>query len=237
MPLKHKKAISQNSKHHDGMLSKDDFTTQEPWRIFRIMSEFVEGFEELSNIGPSVSIFGSARVVPGDPDYEKTVAIARGLSKAGFSIITGGGPGIMEAGNKGAHEADGESIGLNIQLPREQHANPYTTHELNFHYFFVRKVMFVKYADAFVIMPGGFGTLDEMTEALTLIQTRKIKEFPVILVDSKFWGGFVSWIKNTLVAGGKLTPEEFNLIKVLDDPKDVIQEIVRFYKKDNQTKK
>ncbi len=215
----------------NGILTKEDFTTQDPWRIFRIMSEFVEGFELLSKVGLAVSIFGSARIKPGEPDYEKAVEISKGLARAGFAIITGGGPGIMEAGNKGAWEGGGESIGLNIQLPHEQYPNPYTTIEMNFHYFFVRKVMFVKYADAFVIMPGGFGTLDEFSEAITLIQTNKIKHFPVILVDSNYWKPLMDWLKNTVLAQGKISPDDMELIKVLDDPKDVVNEIVKFYKK------
>lgn len=214
----------------DSMLQKTDFTSEDTWRIFRIMAEFVEGFELLSKVGLAVSIFGSARVRPGDPDYEKAVEIAKGLSKAGFSIITGGGPGIMEAGNKGASIAKGESIGLNIQLPMEQYPNPYATLEMNFHYFFCRKVMFVKYADAFIIMPGGYGTLDEFSEALTLIQTKKITRFPVILVDSKYWGPLLDWLKNTVQAQGKISKEDLELIKVVDDPKEVVREIVEFYK-------
>ncbi len=220
-----KRIIQQN-----GILTKDDFTTQDPWRIFRIMSEFVEGFELLSKVGLAVSIFGSARVGPGDPDYEKTVQIAKGLAKAGFTIITGGGPGIMEAGNKGAKEGGGDSIGLNIQLAHEQYPNPYTTLEMNFHYFFVRKVMFVKYADAFIIMPGGYGTLDEFSEAITLIQTNKIKRFPVVLVDSQYWNPLIDWMKGTVLAQGKISPEDMDMIKILDDPKDVVKEIVKFYK-------
>jgi len=231
-----KKQMKKNNTYRDSMLTKEDFTTQDTWRIFRIMSEFVEGFELLSHVGPAVSIFGSARIKPGEPDYEKTVEIAKGLSLAGFAVITGGGPGVMEAGNKGAHDAGGESVGLNIQLPMEQYPNPYTTKELNFHYFFVRKVMFVKYADAFVIMPGGFGTLDEFSEALTLIQTRIIKRFPIILVDSHYWGPLVDWIKTNVLGGNKISPEDMDLIKVIDEPRQVVAEIVKFYKKENKNK-
>jgi len=214
----------------DTMLQKTDFTSEDTWRIFRIMAEFVEAFELLSKVGRAVSIFGSARVEPGDPDYEKAVEIAGGLAKAGFAIITGGGPGIMEAGNKGASLAQGESIGLNIQLPMEQLPNPYATTEMNFHYFFTRKVMFVKYADAFIIMPGGFGTLDEFFESITLIQTKKIKHFPVILVDSAYWKPLIDWLKNTVMAQGKIAKEDLQLFKVIDDPKKVVKEIVDFYK-------
>lgn len=215
----------------NGLLSKTDFTTQDTWRIFRIMAEFVEGFELLSNVGPAVSIFGSARVKPGEQDYETTVKIAYGLAKKGFTIITGGGPGIMEAGNKGAHDAGGESIGLNIELPHEQYPNPYTTLEMDFHYFFCRKVMFVKYADAFVIMPGGFGTLDELSEAVTLIQTNKIKKFPVILFGVDYWKPLVNWIRETLLGQGKITEDDFNLICMTDDPQEVIDIIVKYYAK------
>jgi uncharacterized protein (TIGR00730 family) len=228
-----KKQQKKSNGFPDGMLTKEDFTTQDTWRIFRIMSEFVEGFELLSHVGPAVSIFGSARIKPGSPDYEKTVEIAKGLSLAGFTVITGGGPGVMEAGNKGAHDAGGESIGLNIQLPMEQYPNPYTTKELNFHYFFVRKVMFVKYADAFVILPGGYGTLDEFTEAITLIQTKIIKKFPVILVDTQYWGPLVDWLKTNVLGGNKISSEDMELIKVIDDPKKVVAEIVKYYKKGN----
>ncbi len=219
-----------NSLKVDAMLQKSDFTTEDTWRIFRIMAEFVEGFELLSKVGFAVSIFGSARVRPGDSEYEKAVQIAKGLAKEGFTVITGGGPGIMEAGNKGASLAKGESIGLNIQLPMEQYPNPYATMEMNFHYFFVRKVMFVKYADAFIIMPGGFGTLDEFFESITLIQTKKINHFPVILVDSKYWKPLLDWLKNTVMAQGNISKEDLDLFKVVDDPKEVVREIVKFYK-------
>jgi uncharacterized protein (TIGR00730 family) len=225
-----KKIKNSNGTKADPMLVKKDFTSEDTWRIFRIMAEFVEGFELLSHVGPAVSIFGSARVRPGDSDYENAVEIAKGLVKAGFSVITGGGPGVMEAGNKGAADAKGESIGLNIQLPMEQHANPYATKEMNFHYFFVRKVMFVKYADAFIIMPGGFGTLDEFFESITLIQTKKIAHFPIILFDSKYWGPLVDWLKNTVQAQGKITKEDLELFKMVDSPKEVVHEIKKFYK-------
>src|SRR5437667_4382463 len=166
-----------------------DFTLTDPWRVFRIMSEFVEGFDELSHIPPSVAIFGSARTKPEDPPYQAAVATVRLLAKAGFGVITGGGPGIMEAGNKGAQEGNNCSIGCNMELPLEQGPNPYLDISLDFRYFFVRKTMFVKYAEAFIIFPGGFGTMDELFEALTLIQTKKVSHFPVILYDSKYWGG------------------------------------------------
>lgn len=201
----------------------DDFTHQDPWRIFRIMAEFVEGFEDLAGLPPAVSIFGSARSRPGDDDYEKAETIARLLVKEGYCLITGGGPGIMEAANKGAMEAGGESVGLNIELPMEQKPNPYTTKLVSCRYFFVRKVMFVKYAQAFVIMPGGFGTLDEFSEAITLIQTNKILPFPVILFDSSFWGGFIDWMKNVLLKQNKITKEDFALFHLTDDVHEVVR--------------
>jgi len=201
----------------------DDFTNQDPWRIFRIMAEFVEGFQDLAGLPPAVSIFGSARSKPGDDDYEKAETIARLLVQEGYCLITGGGPGIMEAANKGAKEAGGESVGINIELPLEQKPNPYTTKLVSCRYFFVRKVMFVKYAQAFIIMPGGFGTLDEFSEAITLIQTNKILPFPVILFDSTFWGGLIDWMKNDLLKQNKITKEDFALFHVADDVHEVVR--------------
>ena len=206
------------------------FAGEETWRIFRIMSEFVEGFETLSKIGPAVSIFGSARTKPEDPDYKKTEKIAGLLVKEGYAIITGGGPGIMEAADTGAHQADGKSIGLNIALPQEQTPNPFIKTMIDFRYFFCRKVMFVKYAKAFVIMPGGFGTLDEFFESITLIQTEKIEKFPVILVDSSYWQGLLDWMKKDLEASGRISEGEMDIFKVIDDPEDVVKVIKDFYK-------
>jgi len=206
----------------------DAMTVQDSWRLFKIIAEFVEGFENLSELYPAVSIFGSARARPGDESYEKTVIIARKLAKSGFHIITGGGPGIMEAGNKGAKEGGAKSIGLNIELPLEQEPNPFSTLRLNFQYFFVRKVMFVKYAQAYIGMPGGFGTLDEMFEALTLIQTRRIKPFPVILVGKDYWDGLLDWIRTTLLANNYISPDDMNYITVLDDPDEVVYTIKRY---------
>lgn len=206
----------------------DAMTVQDSWRLFKIIAEFVEGFENLSELYPAVSIFGSARARPGDESYEKTVIIARKLAKSGFHIITGGGPGIMEAGNKGAKEGGAKSIGLNIELPLEQEPNPFSTLRLNFQYFFVRKVMFVKYAQAYIGMPGGFGTLDEMFEALTLIQTRRIKPFPVILVGKDYWDGLLDWIRSTLLANNYISPDDMNYITVLDDPDEVVYTIKRY---------
>lgn len=203
----------------------DAITVKDTWRLFKILAELVEGFETLSEFYPCVSIFGSARIRPGDPTYEKTVVIARELAKHGYHIITGGGPGIMEAGNKGAKESDAKSIGLNIHLPLEQEPNPFADIKLEFKYFFVRKLMFVKYAQAYIGMPGGFGTLDEIFEALTLIQTKRIKPFPVILVGSDYWGGLMDWVKNTLLARKLISPEDLDLITILDNPDDVVKTI------------
>ncbi|MDX2283464.1 MAG: TIGR00730 family Rossman fold protein [Bacteroidia bacterium] len=200
--------------------------------VFKIMAEFVEGFEKMSEIGPCVSIFGSARIKPGAPYYLLASEIAAKLTQAGFGIITGGGPGIMEAGNKGAFEAGGTSVGLNIELPFEQHANPYIEPDKNidFNYFFVRKVMFVKYAQGFVVLPGGFGTLDELFEALTLIQTHKIDRFPVVLVGSEFWSGLIAWIRSTLLeAFGNVSPEDLELFTVVDSADEVVEHISGFY--------
>ncbi|MEW6202959.1 MAG: TIGR00730 family Rossman fold protein [bacterium] len=203
-------------------------TEDETWRIFRIMAEFVEGFDHLSKIGPVVTIFGSARVRRGDPYYKLTVKVARLLAKAGYGIITGGGPGTMEAANRGATEGGGESIGLNILLPHEQKPNPYIKTLMNFHYFFCRKVMFVKYAYGLIIMPGGYGTMDELCEALTLIQTEKIHRFPVILMGKEYWGGFLRWLKKETLGRGYISPEDLKLFHVTDDPAEVVKIIQDF---------
>jgi uncharacterized protein (TIGR00730 family) len=205
----------------------DAITINESWRLFKILAEFVDGFEKLSDIYPCVSIFGSARVAPGDDSYEKTVTIAKKLSHNGFNIITGGGPGIMEAGNKGASEGQGHSIGLNIHLPMEQEANPYANIQLDFQYFFVRKVMFVKYAQAYIGMPGGFGTLDELFEAITLIQTKRIKPFPVVLVGSDYWSPLWQWVRNTLLKRKLISKDDLDLVAILDDPDEVVAMIKR----------
>lgn len=198
---------------------------QETWRIFQIMAEFVEGFEELSNIKPSVTIFGSARFTSEHPYYQLAEKIARELSNAGFSIVTGGGPGIMEAANKGAFEGRSQSIGLNITLPHEQKLNPYQDISLNFNHFFVRKVMLVKYASAYVILPGGFGTLDELSEVLTLVQNNKGQQVPIIFVQKTFWQGLLNWFKDTLVVNKTIKPEDLNLITVVDTAKEVVDTI------------
>jgi uncharacterized protein (TIGR00730 family) len=200
----------------------DDFTSKDTWRIFRIIAEFVEGFEMLAKIPPAVAIFGSARSVPGTVAYERAQAIAALLGKNGYSVITGGGPGVMEAANKGATESGSASVGLNIELPLEQKPNIFANKLLNFRYFFVRKVMFVKYSIAFVILPGGFGTLDELFEAITLIQTRKIKPFPVILVGREYWKGLLDWIGETLLREKMIAAEDLDIIKTADTPEEVL---------------
>src|SRR2546425_2835195 len=203
-----------------------DFTITDPWRVLRIMSEFVEGFDTLSHIPPSVAIFGSARVKPEDPAYGAAVETARLLAQVGFGIITGGGPGLMEAANKGAQEGGNISIGCNIELPFEQKPNPYLDISLDFHYFFVRKTMFVKYAEAFVIFPGGFGTMDELFEALTLIQTKKVNHFPVILYDAKYWAGLLNWINDTMLATERILPEDAGLVRLCDSPEEICEIVI-----------
>lgn len=200
---------------------------KEAWRVFRIMGEFVEGFEEMGDIGTAVSIFGSARTKPDDPGYQACVETARLLGEAGFAIITGGGPGMMEAANKGATEAGARSVGCNIELPFEQHGNPYVDVSIDFRYFFVRKTMFVKYACAFVIFPGGFGTMDELFEALTLIQTNKVRDFPVVLYGTDYWGGLLEWIENTMAVERKISPKDLDLIHLTDSPEEIRDLIVR----------
>ena len=200
----------------------DDFTSKDTWRIFRIIAEFVEGFEMLAKIPPAVAIFGSARVLPDSVAYQKAEAIAALIARSGYSVITGGGPGVMEAANKGATEAGAISVGLNIELPLEQKPNIYANKLLNFRYFFVRKVMFVKYSVAFVILPGGFGTLDELFEAITLIQTRKIKPFPVILVGREYWKGLLDWVGDTLLREKMIAVEDLDILKTVDTPEEVL---------------
>jgi hypothetical protein len=208
-----------------------DFTVTDPWRVFRIMSEFVNGFDALAHIPPSVAIFGSARTRPNDPDYQAAVETAHQLAKAGFGIITGGGPGIMEAANKGAQEGGNLSIGCNIELPFEQSSNAYLDIDLNFRYFFVRKTMFIKYSNAFVIFPGGFGTMDELFEALTLIQTNKVSHFPVILYGSKYWGGLMQWIRETMLEYEKISTIDLSLLRISDDPEEICKIVTDDYQK------
>ena len=208
---------------------KQSISARESWRIFGIMAEFVEATERLSAIRPAVSIFGSARIPAGTPYYELTEAIARRLSDSGFSVISGGGPGIMEAANKGAYFGKSPSVGLNIQLPHEQRANGYQDISQSFRHFFARKYMFVKFASAYVVMPGGFGTLDELLEALTLIQTGKTRPIPIILVHTPFWQGMVDWFRERLVEEKMIAPEDMNLIQVLDKPEEVVEAIFKHY--------
>ena len=203
---------------------------RESWKIFQIMAEFVDGFEHLARIKPSVSIFGSARTEPDHPHYLKAEKIARLLSDAGFSVVSGGGPGIMEAANKGAFAGKSSSIGLNIELPHEQNSNPYQNISLSFRHFFTRKVMFVKYAAAYIVCPGGFGTLDEMAEILTLIQTGKSRKIPIILVESEFWSGLLEWFKTSLVANGTIDESDLELIQVIDEPQQVVDAIFEYYR-------
>jgi hypothetical protein len=202
---------------------------RESWRVFRIMGEFVEGFDELTRLGPAVSIFGSARTSPEDPLYSECVRTARLLGEAGFSIITGGGPGMMEAANRGAQQARACSVGLNIELPFEQDDNHFTDLSIDFRYFFVRKTMFVKYAQAFVIFPGGFGTLDELFESLTLIQTDKIRHFPLVLFGSDYWKGLVEWLEGVVREEGKISPGDMNLLHITDSPREVVDHVVSRY--------
>ena len=211
--------------------SKETFLSEDPWRIFRIISEFVEGFEVLSQIGEAVSIFGSSRAKPASKYYKLAEEIAYQLAKEGFAVITGSGPGLMEAANKGTKRANGKSIGLNIHIPTEQKPNKFVDLILDFRYFFVRKVMFVKYAKAFVIMPGGYGTLDEFTEAINLIQTERISRFPVVLFGSEYWKGMLDWLRGTVLKNGSICKEDLDIFTVVDEPKEVVKAIKKFYKK------
>jgi uncharacterized protein (TIGR00730 family) len=203
----------------------DDLKIGESWRLFKIMGEFVEGVEALHNIGPAVSIFGSARIKPTDPIYKQAEEIAARFVQNNFAVITGGGGGVMAAANKGAAEAGGTSVGLNINLPYEQKPNRYANIKLEFNYFFIRKVMFVKYAHAYIILPGGFGTLDELFEAVTLIQTRRIKPLPVILVGSHYWSGLIDWIKSRLLTEKRISAENADILQVMDDPEEIVHTV------------
>lgn len=209
------------------------YSARESWRVFEIMAEFVEATERLNGIRPAVSVFGSARTPVDSPYYKLTEEISRLLSDAGFSVISGGGPGIMEAANKGAFYGKSPSVGLNIQLPHEQHTNLYQNISQTFRHFFARKVMFVKFATAYVVMPGGFGTLDELMEALTLVQTGKTRKIPIILMHEPYWRGLIDWFKNTLVKEGTIDANDMNLIQVIDDPKDVVDAIFAYYENRN----
>lgn len=223
--------IVKEQRHEHERALHTDYTLTDPWRVFRIMSEFVEGFDALSHIPPSIAIFGSARVKPEEPIYQTAVDTARMLAEAGFGIVTGGGPGLMEAGNKGAQEGGTCSVGCNIELPFEQHINPYVDIDIEFRYFFVRKMMFIKYTEGFVIFPGGFGTLDELFEAVVLIQTKKIRNFPVILFGVDYWKGLIDWIKSSLLATGKINPTDVDIFHLTDDPQEVVRIVKEFYDK------
>jgi uncharacterized protein (TIGR00730 family) len=212
-----------------------EIKSNDSWALFKIMSEFVEGYETLSAIGPCISIFGSARTQEGDSNYQLTIDIAEAIAESGYGVISGGGPGIMEAANRGAQKARGTSVGLNIELPYEQQSNPYIDQDklINFQYFFVRKVMFVKYAQGFIVMPGGVGTLDELFEAYTLIQTDKVSKFPIILVGRDYWGGLIDWIKETVLKEKNISPEDLDLFELVDTKDEVMDCLNRFYIKDN----
>lgn len=207
----------------------DDIKLSESWRIFKIIGEFVDGIDTLHQVGPAVSIFGSARITPDHPYYQKAETIAGLFAKEKYAVITGGGGGIMEAANKGATEAGGTSIGMNIILPFEQKPNPYATVQLEFKYFFVRKVMFIKYATAYIAMPGGFGTLDELSEALTLIQTHRMTRMPIILVESDYWKGLADWFQEQLVTHKMISPSDPDLFQIIDDPEEIVQAVLKFH--------
>jgi uncharacterized protein (TIGR00730 family) len=209
-----------------------DWVHTDPWRVLRIQAEFVEGFGLLSELGPAVTVFGSARTRPDSPDYERAQQIGTGLAEAGYAVITGGGPGIMEAANKGAVSAGGVSVGLGIELPLEQGLNEYVDIGLEFRYFFVRKTVFIKYSQAFVVLPGGYGTLDELFEALTLVQTGKITKFPIVLVNREYWSGLISWLHETLLADGKISAADPDLFRLADDPAEVVKIITDAHRRD-----
>lgn len=211
----------------ENQFQEPEFLHTDAWRLFRIQAEFTEGFQTLAGLPPAVSIFGSARTLPSDWSYRAAEDMAQRLGRSGFAIITGGGPGVMEAANKGATEAGAISVGLNIELPFEQYINPYVTVPLTFRYFFVRKTMFVKYAEAFIIFPGGFGTLDEMSEALTLIQTGKLRHFPVILFGTRYWQGFVDWMRESVLGEGKISPTDLDILVVTDSVEEVVDRVTR----------
>ena len=223
--------VKKNKCLPDDLMGKEDFTREDPWRMFRIMSEFVEGFEVLSKLDNGVSIFGSARTKPGDLHYKLGEEVAYYIAKAGYAVITGGGPGLMEAANKGAKRAGGHSVGLNIHLPCEQKPNQYIDTLLDFRYFFIRKVMFVKYAKAFVILPGGYGTLDEFFEAISLIQTGRISRFPVVLFDSRYWKGLLDWLKDVMLKNGNISKSDLDIFVLVDKPKEAAEAIKKFYAK------
>ncbi|ACQ81173.1 conserved hypothetical protein [Beutenbergia cavernae DSM 12333] len=199
---------------------------QDPWRVLRIQSEFVEGFGALAGLGPAVSVFGSARIKAGEPEYELAEQVARELVRAGYAVITGGGPGLMEAANRGAHEEGGTSVGLGIELPFEQGMNEWVDLGVDFRYFFARKTMFVKYAEGFIVLPGGFGTFDELFEAMTLVQTKKVRGFPIVLVGTDYWGGLIDWLRGTVLERGLISPPDLELLQLVDDPADAVRLVV-----------
>ena len=216
-------------------MAMEELAGGETWRVFRIMSEFVEGFESLKDLGPAISIFGSARTKKDEWPYLTAMKLSEMLARRGFAIISGGGPGVMEAANRGARNGKGVSVGLNIQLPLEQKANRYQTKSLTFRHFFARKVMFVKYASGYVIMPGGFGTLDEFFESLTLIQTGKIRKFPVVLMGRKYWEGLIRWMEHTLLDERTIEPDDLNMFYLTDDPEDAVEYIIKFHRDSMRT--
>lgn len=236
--MKKPNSFRNNHRNVDDLSASLDksYRKEEPWRVFRIVAEFVTGFEEMEKVGPAVSIFGSARALRDSKNYQLAETCGRLLVKAGYAVITGGGPGIMEAANKGAKEAGGKSIGLSIELPFEAKSNDYLTSELWFNYFFVRKVMFVKYASGFIVLPGGFGTLDEFYEAVTLIQTQKITPFPIVLIGKKYWNELIDWMRQTVLGEKNISSNDMDLFYVTDDPKDAVEWIKKFYKS-KKTKK
>ena len=227
--------VKQEDKIKRAFKKKDwnEIKTDDSWQLFKLLGEFIEGFDTLSKIGPCVSIFGSARTKPSNKNYKLAEEIAYNLTNRGYGVITGGGPGIMEAANKGAKKGNGKSVGLNIELPFEQHANKYIDPDklINFNYFFVRKVMFMKYAQGFIVLPGGFGTMDELFEAITLIQTKKIAPFPIVLVNHEYWGGLLDWITNTLLKQGAISKKDLNLFSIVDTADEAVNTIDKFYSK------
>ena len=227
--------VTEDQKLLQGISHPDDFTRSDTWRVLRIMGEFIEGFDKLANVGKAVTIFGSARTDPADPQYAAATEVGKLLAEAGFAVITGSGPGIMEASNKGAQAAGGRSIGCNIELPFEQDANPYVDTVVNFRYFFVRKTMFIKYSVAFIIFPGGYGTLDELFEAITLIQTGKISQFPVILFGTHYWAGLLRWMQSRMLGEQKISATDLDLMITTDDPKEVVKAVAAAYKAQMKT--
>ena len=211
---------------------RPDWLHDDPWRVLRIQSEFVEGFGALAELGPAITVFGSARSAPGSWEYEAGVQVGRRLVEEGYAVITGGGPGCMEAANKGASEAGGTSVGLGIELPFEQGVNEHVNLGINFRYFFARKTMFVKYAQGFIALPGGYGTLDELFECLTLVQTRTVRRFPIVLVGTSYWGGLLDWMRDTLAADGKISPTDLELVSVTDDPDEAVARMVALTRED-----